>query len=340
MIIHPIILGDIQGLDPDDGNFIVGDGSNWVAESGNTARTSLGLGTGNSPNFDNVGLYDSVNEHYLVLAAVGGSAGVASNKFLNINLDGSHRTLTFSGNPTLDNWFDQSVKQAASPTFASGVTVGTLTFADGSITDSGGTINFGDEDITTSGRIISTGGGQTGKFLTGSAGNTVFAFSGGNFDIRAGDGTQSVQNVLRVTSAGDFDFKAGNLTTTGSGTFADLIVAAANPGIWIQNDVLNQANSGHLDFTENAYAFGATPGYSYGFRIKLDGLANKLIIQSGSGTTVADRLSIARDTGNVDVVTNFTAGTIQADNGFTGSWVNNEGDTVTVVGGVITNVAA
>lgn len=37
-------LSDIASLTPTDANFIVGDGSNWVAESGATARTSLGLG--------------------------------------------------------------------------------------------------------------------------------------------------------------------------------------------------------------------------------------------------------------------------------------------------------
>ena len=38
-------LADIAGLAVTNGNFIVGDGANWVAESGATARTSLGLGT-------------------------------------------------------------------------------------------------------------------------------------------------------------------------------------------------------------------------------------------------------------------------------------------------------
>lgn len=40
-----------------------------------------------------------------------------------------------------------------------------------------------------------------------------------------------------------------------------------------------------------------------------------------------------------DVVGDFTAGTIQADDGYTGTWVNNEGNTVTVVGGIITDVS-
>ena len=38
-------LTDVAGLAVTDGNFIVGNGSNFVAENGATARTSLGLGT-------------------------------------------------------------------------------------------------------------------------------------------------------------------------------------------------------------------------------------------------------------------------------------------------------
>ncbi len=49
MEIYPI--SPIAGLAVTDSNFIVGDGSGWVVETGNTARTSLGLGTGDSPAF-------------------------------------------------------------------------------------------------------------------------------------------------------------------------------------------------------------------------------------------------------------------------------------------------
>jgi len=44
-------LDDIADLSSADGNFIVGSASGWTAESGDTARTSLGLGTGDSPSF-------------------------------------------------------------------------------------------------------------------------------------------------------------------------------------------------------------------------------------------------------------------------------------------------
>jgi hypothetical protein len=40
---HDDQLDDIAALTPTDGNIIVGDGSNWVAESGATARASLGI---------------------------------------------------------------------------------------------------------------------------------------------------------------------------------------------------------------------------------------------------------------------------------------------------------
>jgi hypothetical protein len=49
-------LTDIAGLAVTDGNIIVGDGANWVAESGATARTSLGVGTGSDVQFDSFGV--------------------------------------------------------------------------------------------------------------------------------------------------------------------------------------------------------------------------------------------------------------------------------------------
>ena len=53
-------LTAIGALAKTDGNVIVGDGSTWVAESGATARTSLGLGTGDSPTFTAITIGASV----------------------------------------------------------------------------------------------------------------------------------------------------------------------------------------------------------------------------------------------------------------------------------------
>ena len=49
-------LTALGGLAKTDGNFIVGNGSTWVAESGATARTSLGLGTANDVQFNSFGV--------------------------------------------------------------------------------------------------------------------------------------------------------------------------------------------------------------------------------------------------------------------------------------------
>jgi len=49
-------LQDVAGLAVTNGNFIVGDGSNFVAESGATARASLSLDTGNDVRFDSFGV--------------------------------------------------------------------------------------------------------------------------------------------------------------------------------------------------------------------------------------------------------------------------------------------
>ena len=49
-------LTTLGGLSKTDGNFIVGNGSAWVAESGATARTSIGLGTSNHVQFHCLGI--------------------------------------------------------------------------------------------------------------------------------------------------------------------------------------------------------------------------------------------------------------------------------------------
>jgi hypothetical protein len=49
-------LGKIASLSPVDGNFIVGDGTSWVAENGATVRTSLGIGTTDVLQFGGLGI--------------------------------------------------------------------------------------------------------------------------------------------------------------------------------------------------------------------------------------------------------------------------------------------
>ena len=52
-------LADVAGLAVTDGGIIVGNGSNFVLETGATARTSLGLGTGDTPTFAGAAMGDN-----------------------------------------------------------------------------------------------------------------------------------------------------------------------------------------------------------------------------------------------------------------------------------------
>ena len=74
-------LDDIAGLTPTNGYFVVGDGSNWTAESGSTARTSIGLGTTDSPQFAAIDLGD-VSDTTITRASAGTIAVEGSNVLL------------------------------------------------------------------------------------------------------------------------------------------------------------------------------------------------------------------------------------------------------------------
>ena len=71
-------LVDVAGLTPTDSNFIVGDGTNFITETGNTARTSLGIGIGDSPTFTGLtisGTTTSFNGLTYIMPSQAGTSG-------------------------------------------------------------------------------------------------------------------------------------------------------------------------------------------------------------------------------------------------------------------------
>jgi hypothetical protein len=66
---------------------------------------------------NNTGLHllDTNASHDLILAP---GSDLTADRTLTLTTGDSNRTLTLSGNPTLNDWFDQSVKTTASPTLA------------------------------------------------------------------------------------------------------------------------------------------------------------------------------------------------------------------------------
>ena len=71
-------LDDIAALAVTNSNFIVGDGANWVAETGATARTSIGLGTGDAVEFASVKADNTTLNNDTLTTTGGGDLTIAS----------------------------------------------------------------------------------------------------------------------------------------------------------------------------------------------------------------------------------------------------------------------
>jgi hypothetical protein len=70
-------LADVAGLTPTDNNFIVGNGTNFVTESGSTARTSLGLGSIATQDSSNVTITGGSISGITDLAVADGGTGAS-----------------------------------------------------------------------------------------------------------------------------------------------------------------------------------------------------------------------------------------------------------------------
>jgi hypothetical protein len=94
-------LADIAGLAVTDGNIIVGDGSNFVAESGATARTSLGLGTGDSPQFTGLTLTGDLTVQGTTTTIDSTTINISSSFTFEGPAD-DHETILDAGSPVAD----------------------------------------------------------------------------------------------------------------------------------------------------------------------------------------------------------------------------------------------
>lgn len=74
-------------------------------------------------------LLDTDASHDLIVAP---GSNLTADRTLTLSTGDANRTVTLSGNPTLSDWFDQSVKQAASPTFAGITSNGDIALSGGS----------------------------------------------------------------------------------------------------------------------------------------------------------------------------------------------------------------
>jgi len=79
-------------------------------------------------------LYDTNNSHVLIFTP---GSDITANRTLTFTTGDLDRIITLLGNPTLNDWFDQAVKAASSPTFISPVIANLNPAADFTLTQNG-----------------------------------------------------------------------------------------------------------------------------------------------------------------------------------------------------------
>ena len=131
------------------------------------------------------------------------------------------------------------------------------------------------------------------------------------WDARSGSGSDDYLDV--GISGGTRAMSWHETGRVGIGTTAPsqllTVEGSSFPIIQISNtDANNPANAVALDLVEKQTGYAAATatfgqGGVYGYRLKLDGSSNNLILQSGSQTTVTDIITIERDTGNLGIGT-------------------------------------
>jgi len=106
--IGPFLFDDTDTINDPDGDF--------------AGQTQRALTTDGSTMSDNaVGIFDTNQSNVLDLKW---NEDDDTNRVLNLLVGGADRSLTLSGNATLADWFDQSVKTTSAPTFAELTKVG------------------------------------------------------------------------------------------------------------------------------------------------------------------------------------------------------------------------
>ena len=300
-------LTDVAGLTPSDGSLIIGDGTNFIAESGDTARTSLGLGTGNSPTFAGLSL------------SSGASTGLAMTR--------SSAGQWFSMNDGTDTFGVYNISGTPEGNIAANIGSLTIDTNNGDLyikttdTVNTGWIAFG----SASGNNFQQTYTQGGSVTTTNAKDIDFILADtttdSNFDIDIADGSTSTVSISRENGIGTSDpaqllllenldtdrviaaglkisAAAGGLTSALDLTDAD-IVNALSVGA---NTILG--TTGNIDFTNFDIA-GATGNITTAGTLAINGDA---ITSDGTTLTI-------NATGNVDIQDNLTADSLTLDTG-------------------------
>jgi len=147
-------------LNVPDGTFLVGDGTSFVSESNNTARTSLGLGTGSNVKFNSLELTDALTAS--VITSLTDTITLKDRLESEFPLTASHLFVT--NDASIDSLVSRSTIIAASNITAGGQITATGNF----VTTNGSFATTNGSFTTTNGNINSINGSVNAPFITAS----------------------------------------------------------------------------------------------------------------------------------------------------------------------------
>lgn len=181
------------------------DGGNVGADSGMTYSKSADTLTVAIAQIGTLKVLDTGSDHYLSIVA---GTNLTAARTLTITTGDAARTLTLSGNPTLADWFDQSVKAADSPTFAA------LTLTSATHSSFG---SFGTTPATTGVvRLQNNQSIQSRDAANGANVHLLRLSSGDDIVLGGGSGKLSLNNNVAWAGTGNMFF-SGTAPTISSG---------------------------------------------------------------------------------------------------------------------------
>ncbi len=334
-------LTDIAGLSPTDNSVIIGDGNNFVLESGDTLRTSLGLAIGSD-----------VQEYDATLAAVADGTYTGTNTITSVgtltSLATSDTSVTLTGASTLIS----TTTNAADLTLATNGNVSSASILIASSSTNTGNINLqagtngGNVNLVSDNIVVGTGSAQANIVSTG-AYNLFLAANGtaganitidgtapdANININAiGTGAVFINTTKIIlgkqNSASDpqeLSYANGSFSSDGDARFSSyVLMRTTNYGGW-NSLYLNYPTNTDSDITVNSTtatfsihisARNSNNNDSAGFIVrgcvKQTGSASLSLVGS---PVIESFLDTNFSTANVQILTGGSGLTIQVDQG-------------------------
>ena len=308
--------------------------------------------------FPLIGISDTDSSNWL---SIDWNENDSADRTLNLLVGGGNRSLTINGDATLNDWFDQSVKQAGSPTFAgltltglSGVLKATTGVVSGSATKS----DIGLSNVENT--ALSTWAGSAnittlGTISTGTWSGTAIAVNKGGTGLTSYAVGDLVYASATGTLAGLADVAAGSYLASGgvntAPSWATLNASAVGLGS-VENTALSTwAGSANIT-TLGTISTGTWSGTTIAVNKGGTGLTSYAVgdlLYASAGTTITGLTAVA--TGQVLVsagtttapawsakpnLTTVTFGTIYANgdsgNSITIDWGNGQKQSITLTG--------